>query len=90
MADFKYLEDKCREIDQDFKELKKDYERLKGDFQDMRVEHAAAMERQKALIHSINKIETAVGRLIWLVAGGFISAAVMWVINGGLSQVGLP
>lgn len=85
----KILENKCREIERDFRDLKNDYDKLKQDFNDMRIEHAQAMERQRALITSIDKIETAIGRLIWLVAGGFVSAAVMWVINGGLSQVGL-
>jgi len=51
---------------------------------EIKITSAQVSERQKGISEKVNKIDAGVGRILLLVAGGFISAAVMWVVQGGL------
>lgn len=55
---------------------------------EIRVSTAQISERQKAISEKVTKIDAGIGRILFLIAAGFISAAVMWVIQGGLLNVG--
>lgn len=45
-----------------------------------------ALERQKveSLQKKVDNLSTGIGRGLWILGGGFISAFVLWVTNGGM------
>jgi len=57
---------------------------VKDKIAEIRVAAAQISERQVAMSEKVNKIDAGIGRLLFLVAAGFISAAIMWIIQGGL------
>ena len=64
--------------------LEKEIRGVNEKIYDIKITGAQVSERQKSISEKVNKIDAGVGRILMLVAGGFISAAVMWVIQGGL------
>ena len=64
--------------------LEKEIRGVNEKIYDIKITGAQVSERQKSISEKVNKIDAGVGRILMLVAGGFKSAAVMWVIQGGL------
>lgn len=54
----------------------------------------AEMDKRLALLEqkvdqidrNVSSINTSLSKILWIVGGGFIAAAVGWVIRGGLGQ----
>ena len=60
--------------------------------EDQVAERLRAIELQNALLtqevaqlhQEIDKLNSGIGRGLWLIGGGFIAAFVAWIVNGGL------
>lgn len=47
----------------------------------------AVMEsQQKDILSKITNLSGGINRGLWILGGGFITAAVAWVVNGGLHR----
>ena len=47
----------------------------------------ALLTQEVAQLHQeIDKLNSGIGRGLWLIGGGFIAAFVAWVVNGGLTK----
>lgn len=48
-----------------------------------------ALERQKveSLQKKVDNLSSGIGRGLWILGGGFISAFVLWITNGGMGVV---
>ena len=45
----------------------------------------ALLTQEVAQLHQeIDKLNSGIGRGLWLIGGGFIAAFVAWIVNGGL------
>lgn len=51
---------------------------------DLRTQMAVLVTKQDALIKKLDSFSSGVNRGLWIVGGGFLTALVMWVTNGGL------
>lgn len=57
---------------------------LEKDLQAIRIELAVMTAKQEQLIKKLDGFSSGVNRGLWILGGGFISAVVFWVVNGGL------
>ena len=45
----------------------------------------ALLTQEVAQLHQdIDKLNSGIGRGLWLIGGGFIASIVAWIVNGGL------
>lgn len=47
---------------------------------------AVEMQKVKTLEGKVNNMSSGIGRALWIIGGGFISAMVAWVVGGGLDK----
>ena len=78
------MEDDTNFLKQRLDMLERENVLVKDKIAEIRVAAAQISERQVAMSEKVNKIDAGIGRLLFLVAAGFISAAIMWIIQGGL------
>ena len=69
--------------------LEDEQKRIKDDVTEIKMASVRTEERLRTQGDKIDKIDKGVGTLLKLIAGGFISAAILWIIQGGfLNTIG--
>lgn len=63
--------------------LEDEQKRIKDDVTEIKMASVRTEERLRTQGDKIDKIDKGVGTLLKLIAGGFISAAILWIIQGG-------
>lgn len=72
---------------QDYERLARRVDALAEDIQEIRMSLAVREEGMKATHMRLDKIETILSRLTWLLVSGIAGAFLAFVIGGGLSNV---
>ena len=86
-ANDQFLLQRIESAEQEVRDLRKDYADLNEKFSALSIEHAAAMERQKAVIDRLDRLDGGLGKLFWLVAGSAVSFVMVWVFQGGMANI---
>jgi len=54
----------------------------------LETDNALLLQQVKQLEKNLDSLSSGINRGLWIIGGGFIAAAVSWIIGGGLSNGG--
>lgn len=69
-------------------EIDREVGALKRDVADMRTRQAVQQVETRATREVVDEMRADVKKLLWLIIGGFIAAAIAFIVRGGLSLPG--
>lgn len=88
MSDYdQFLLQRLERCEEELRELKRDYGELKEDFTSLKIDHVKAMERQSTIVNRLDRLDGGLGKLFWLVAGSAVSFVIVWLFQGGMSNL---
>jgi len=73
-------------VEEDLKEIKTKLEQEDKELSELKIEIAVMEAKQEALIKKVEGFSSGVNRGLWIIGGGFITAFVVWVTDGGLGN----